>query len=130
MNDVELNIKSDIFKEMLSELNGKLQYCLKELHEEKFEDGKITLGLEVALIEKEESTSKSNNHGEIEPSIYEYKEPKITYSVNLQLKKKYGSNGTVEFKDSVELVEKGGIFIAKPIKGSQIKMGDFFSNAE
>jgi len=122
MNEIEVNINSYIFKNMISDLNNHIQSCLKEINDENFQSGDISLKLTIEAINSNDKIVKINEDGVVSEN---YIIPIFNYKTSLQLKKKYDNSGNFA-NSELQLIEKDGKYLISPVKDSQINIMDFF----
>lgn len=107
-----LDINSELFKPSIESLNFHIKRILRLIDSNDFEEGTVALKINIAAHKKAL---------EIGEDSYNYKEPRIDYSVNSSLKKNYKDSESYSFND-FELVKSNDEFIIKKIDDGQLDM--------
>lgn len=119
---LDIRIESPIFEGMMSALNIKLNRCVKEIYDEKFESGEITLKLKVGAEEVCQTYPAVTESGEMGTKAMYYRKPVFEHDVSLTLKKTEKASGW--FKENRELVLEDGVFKAVRVERPQISIED------
>lgn len=120
---LEININSEIFAGMLNDINMEIQRCIRNVYDEKFEAGEISLKINIALPTAYETfPSEDEFTGEKMTKSYKYRKPAFEHKITTVLKKQYKNDGNYSDKRDVQFVD--GKFVAIPIKEAQMSIDD------
>ena len=111
-NEVDIDIYSEVFEEMLEDLNQSVTYVLAHLYKQ-FEGGEITVKLDLSLQE----TSQENASGD----VYYYNTPIIKFNRNVVMKKQ-NKNSSIYYDSDKEIVQGDSGFILRDVDKYQIDM--------
>lgn len=107
-----INLESELFEPILRELDKHLKNILVEVESNNFEEGQVILKLVISAEEK------AIIAGEYK---YDFRQPKIKYSIKSDLKHSYSAEDTFNFKDC-ELRKENGEFIIEKVDDGQLHM--------
>ncbi len=124
-NILEIDIKSPIFNEMLSDLDKEIKRVVEKVYEEEFETGEITLKLSLEIPEDFKEFPKKDELGFEENELYYYRKPHFKHKVSTSLKKQYKQQGVYSEDKEVQFVD--GQYLLVPVKEPQISL---FENKE
>ncbi|WP_346888317.1 hypothetical protein [Clostridium sp. UBA1056] len=119
---LDIDIESPVFNCMLHDLNMEIERVIKQVYDEKFEGGEITLKLSIEIPNGYETIPKTDEFGEMINETYKYRKPVFEHKVTTTLKKQYKNEGIFNEKRDIQF--KDGKFIAVPIKRSQMHIDD------
>lgn len=119
---LEISVESEIFSGMLKDLNEEVQNCIRNVYDEKFEAGEITLKLSIELPESHENFPIVDKNGEVTIETVKYRKPVFSHKVTTTLKKQFKRDGG--YSDKRDIQFRDGKFIAIPIKELQIEIGE------
>jgi len=119
---LDIDIDSEVFNALRSDLNKEVQRCIKEVFNEEFESGEITLKLNIEIPTGVETIPKKNEFDEMVNETFTYKKPKFEHKITTTLKKQYKQEGVFTEKRDIQLI--GGVYVAVPIKEAQMNIDD------
>jgi hypothetical protein len=118
---LEIDIKSEIFNCMMQDINEEIQRCVRDVFDEKFESGEISLKLSIKIPNAFEIIPRTDElTGELVNDTYRYRRPDFEHNITTTLKKQYKQEGS--YTDRRDVQFEDGKFIAVPIKQAQISM--------
>jgi hypothetical protein len=118
---LEIDIKSEIFNCMMQDLNEEIQRCVRDVFDEKFESGEISMKLSIKIPNAFEIIPYTDElTGELVNDTYRYRRPDFEHNITTTLKKQYKQEGS--YTDRRDVQFEDGKFIAVPIKQAQISM--------
>jgi hypothetical protein len=118
---LEIDIESEIFESMLRDLNLEILRCIKNVYDEKFEAGEISLKLNIELPTAYETFQKADKEtGEILNETFKYRKPNFEHKITTTLKMQYKQDGG--YTDRREVRFEDGKFVAVPVKEAQMSM--------
>lgn len=124
---LDIDIESEVFKCMLHDLDMEVQRVIKQVYDERFESGEITLKLNIEIPNSYETVPKNDENGEMINETYKYRKPVFEHKVTTTLKKQYKNEGIFDEKRDIQF--KDGKFIAVPIKRCQMHIDDLIPAA-
>lgn len=107
-----INLQSELFEPVLRDLDKHLKNILVEVESNNFEEGQVILKLVISAEEK------AIIAGEYK---YDFKQPKIKYSIKSDMKHTYSGGETFNFED-YELRKENGEFIIEKVDDGQLHM--------
>lgn len=119
---LEIDIESAIFKGMLTDVNNEVLRCIRDVFDQKFEAGEITLKLNISLPTAYEEFPSVDEYGEEVVKSYKYRKPLFEHKVTTVLKKQYKTDGGYTDKRDIQFLD--GKFVAVPIKEAQMSIDD------
>lgn len=119
---LEIDIESPVFGCMLNDLNMEIERVIKQVYDEKFEGGDITLKLSIEIPNAYETVPKVDATGEMVNETYRYRKPVFEHKVTTTLKKQFKNEGI--FDEERDIQFQDGKFVAVPIKRNQIHIDD------
>lgn len=119
---LDIDIESPVFNCMLHDLNMEIERVIKQVYDEKFEGGDITLKLSIEIPNAYETVPKIGEDGEMINESYRYRKPIFEHKVTTTLKKQYKNEGIFDEKRDIQFQD--GKFVAVPIKRNQMHIDD------
>lgn len=113
----DINVRSEIFNNMLNIFDKHITGSIREIEENNFEGAEITLKLKIEVIEQTEDGDQNTGM----PSYY-YKQPIFNYNINSTLKKTNKSEGA--YSEKSELRYQNGKYVLVPVNELQISIFD------
>ena len=98
----EFNFNSEVFNNARLALDAQIQNVIDKLYAGEFDNGKVSLNLEIDLLKKEEGDK--------------YNIPVVNYNANHTLKHESKCKGLDIAKSAVKKDEESGIYIETPIE--------------
>lgn len=120
---LDIDIESPVFKCLLHDLDMEIQRVIKQVYDEKFEGGEITLKLGIELPIAYENIPVSDPvTGDMVNETYRYRKPVFEHKVTTTLKKQFKNEGIFDEKRDIQFQD--GRFVAVPIKKNQLSFFD------
>ena len=119
---LNIDIGSPVFNCLLQDLNEEIQRCIKNVYEEKFEAGEISIKLTIEIPDDYKTVGRNNAFGELVNDTFKYRRPKFEHKITTTLKKRYKQEGC--FTGEREVVFEDGKFITVPLKNPQVTIED------
>lgn len=85
LNESDISIDSELFKEMLDDLDKSILYVFAHLYQQQFEGGEINIKIELGL----DTIEDQDGNGE----VYEYVTPTVKFNRNVVMKKQAKNTG-------------------------------------
>lgn len=119
---LDIDIKSPVFNCLLQDLNEEIQRCIKNVYEEKFEAGEISIKLTIEIPDDYKTVGRNDENGELVNDTFKYRRPKFEHKITTTLKKRYKQEGV--FTGEREVIFEDGKFITVPLKNPQVTIED------
>lgn len=117
---LEIDIDSPTFNCLRQDLNKEIQRCIRQIYDEKFEAGEISVKLTLEIPDAFKTIPGTDETGELVHELYKYRQPRFEHKITTTLKQRFKQEGV--FTGEREVVFEDGRFIASPIKNPQISM--------
>lgn len=114
---MKMDIRGSAFAELMEEVQGQIDACMKALDAGTVDSGTVTIKLGIELKEACKTVVDKN----MDMHAKTYKQPKISYTSNLTLKKEDKQTGNVD-TDNMEIVFEDGRWIMREAGNEQMKM--------
>lgn len=121
MDEIRIDINSEIFEPMLAGINEKLGILFEAMAAGEFYGGDITAKITIELQQDTKRYDRVTPEGEALVEIHEFERPSIDYKVKLILKKQSESKGSF-CEMGMELAKVDGQWILRDLPDQQIRM--------
>ena len=117
---LDIDINSDLFNGLKSDMNEAITNVLLQVYEGKFEAGEVTVKLNIEIQTDYEAYAGVSEIGEKTKEKYKYRKPIFEHKVSVSLKKQFKTEGIFDEKRDIQILN--GKFVAVPIKEAQISL--------
>lgn len=120
---LEIDVNQEMFAGMLRDFNNEIMRCIRDVYDEKFEAGEITVKLNIEIPVAYETFQRTDKEtGELMDDTYKYRKPLFEHKITTTMKKQYKQEGGYTDKRDVKFED--GKWIAVPVKEAQRSIFD------